>query len=1031
MRFAATLLFAFHMAMGVFAGNNGLSAGTAVPGWIDTVPPKVEVLPKTVYHSSVFMITLSANKRTTFYVGQNDRKRMQEYKTPISVTRDTTLTLYFYGEDDLGNKSRVDSMRYVLDRRPPRLAISPERGYYQKGVVVKFSVDKPCRFEFCHDPGKGGFWKPVDDSVQVTTGVFEGFVAAIDSAGNRSVSGFLKYVVDTTTFKVTVDPAGGIFNKPRRIALDGPTGVQVFLTFDPLAPPEWFKKYDKPVAVPSGLSVLRFYGKNASGRISDIRKETYILDTVPPRIQYRVLAGSAADTLFLSIKKKGDIHFTLDGTLPSQESPGFKNDEKSNSRGISVVVPHVGKGIVEAIAWDEAGNESDLFEWERKYDTIPPVLEIKPAGGLFNRPFTVFIVSNKHAKIYYSNDGSKPTTGSLLQDRMGIAVSREGETVIKYFGLDDADNKSEIKTARFTLDTRPPTVKVQIEGTQQEKNFLVRLLPSEPATIYYETTGTTPTEKSALFRDVIPLQSGQTLSYFAVDSAGNKSEVFVMDELKKPRITASPEGGSFNHRVTVKFLKNLDGTVFYRFPPDTAFRPCKDSLLIKDEGLHTLEYYLMSNEGLRSPLRRNEYYTDWTPPKVTVSLKKGVNDSVSVFFESNKNASIYYTIDGTNPLYSAKTFAAGNKYMLSHDRVSILRKGDVKLAFYAEDVQGNQSAVTILDVLKPRVVPNVPASRDHIYDRLLSIDLNTYDQANIYYARHGHVPTLDSAIFKTPITLIKSDTITAFAVDASGFRGDPDTLVYRIDLPPSPHFIVGPDTLYAGSSLTFDASSTIDNESPLNELLFRWDFTGDGHFDTRAVHEPRVAYTYSKPGKYDPTLEVTDPDKHVEKLTRTILVREHCPSEMVSVADDTGRSFCIDRYEWPNGAGKVPETNVSWVEAKIACIDAGKRLCTRQEWQAVCRGGSRNTYPYGDAYDKKQCATEGAKPYKSGTFKKCGSSGVYDMVGNVWEWVEDKQGDYPVMMGGSYNDGKDAHCDQSVPGTMAAKAPDAGFRCCK
>jgi eukaryotic-like serine/threonine-protein kinase len=176
---------------------------------------------------------------------------------------------------------------------------------------------------------------------------------------------------------------------------------------------------------------------------------------------------------------------------------------------------------------------------------------------------------------------------------------------------------------------------------------------------------------------------------------------------------------------------------------------------------------------------------------------------------------------------------------------------------------------------------------------------------------------------------------------------------------------------------------------------------------------------------------VTDPNKHTASITRTILVREHCPGEMVSVAEDTGRSFCIDKYEWPNEVGKAPQTNVSWVEAKIACIDAGKRLCSRKEWQVACRSGTRNVYPYGDVYDNKQCSTEGIKPSKSGFFRKCSSSGLFDMVGNVWEWVEDKQGDYPIMLGGSYNDGKDAHCSQLIPGTVAVKASDAGFRCCK
>ena len=97
----------------------------------------------------------------------------------------------------------------------------------------------------------------------------------------------------------------------------------------------------------------------------------------------------------------------------------------------------------------------------------------------------------------------------------------------------------------------------------------------------------------------------------------------------------------------------------------------------------------------------------------------------------------------------------------------------------------------------------------------------------------------------------------------------------------------------------------------------------------------------------------------------------------------------------------------------------------------MCRSGSTTAYPYGNAYDPDRCATEGGQVWRSGSFERCVGQGVYDMVGNAWEWVEDKRGDYPLMMGGSYKDGKDAHCGLIVPGTLATRAEDVGFRCCK
>ncbi len=174
--------------------------------------------------------------------------------------------------------------------------------------------------------------------------------------------------------------------------------------------------------------------------------------------------------------------------------------------------------------------------------------------------------------------------------------------------------------------------------------------------------------------------------------------------------------------------------------------------------------------------------------------------------------------------------------------------------------------------------------------------------------------------------------------------------------------------------------------------------------------------------------------------------RSLCPEGMASVD-----RACIDRYEahlvtrGPRGeltphphflrpeegvvyearseAGVYPQAYISRVESAAACAEAGKRLCTRKEWQRACRyqaeGRPERTYPYGDHAEPKRCNTE--KPHlltlrfgadstrwhyadfndpgldqepgflaKTGEYPGCvGDAGVYDLVGNLHEWVSD------------------------------------------
>ncbi|XXX75742.1 SUMF1/EgtB/PvdO family nonheme iron enzyme [Sorangium sp. So ce134] len=168
-----------------------------------------------------------------------------------------------------------------------------------------------------------------------------------------------------------------------------------------------------------------------------------------------------------------------------------------------------------------------------------------------------------------------------------------------------------------------------------------------------------------------------------------------------------------------------------------------------------------------------------------------------------------------------------------------------------------------------------------------------------------------------------------------------------------------------------------------------------------------------------------------------------CPADMVLVG-----GFCIDRYEAHlvtdaggelaihphfrrpepgvryvarSEAGVFPQAYISRVEAKAACAAAGKRLCTRREWQRACRGNGVHRYPYGPRGERGRCNTGKAhllrevfgehppggwsyerhfnspelnqKPgflARSGDYTGCASElGVHDMIGNLHEWVSD------------------------------------------
>ena len=149
-----------------------------------------------------------------------------------------------------------------------------------------------------------------------------------------------------------------------------------------------------------------------------------------------------------------------------------------------------------------------------------------------------------------------------------------------------------------------------------------------------------------------------------------------------------------------------------------------------------------------------------------------------------------------------------------------------------------------------------------------------------------------------------------------------------------------------------------------------------------------------------------------------------------------GKTVCVDAYEYPNEADATPRDMVSQEQAEELCKQAGKHLCSIDEWQAACRGKDKTRFSYGDGYKQNKCNTNTKAMKRSGRKEQCRSwFGMYDMNGNLWEWTSTKSKDHPNMFlvaGGAWNTNNKSKCtDSKFSFYPQNQYPSVGFRCCK
>ncbi len=648
-------------------------------------------------------------------------------------------------------------------------------------------------------------------------------IAAVSGYAN-SLPVSATYTINLPGATAAFSPAGGTYSSAQTVTISSAApSATIYYTTNGSTPTTGSPVYSGPITVSAtetlkAIAVASGYSSNAPA------SATYTINLAAATPAFSPAGGtytSAQSVTISAATPSATIYYTINGSTPTTSSPVY-------SGPIAVSTTETLKAI--AVASGSSASAPGSAAYTINLPAAAPAFS--PAGGTYASAQSVTISTATPATIYYTTNGSTPTTSSPAYS--GPITVSTTET-LKAIAVASGSSASAPGSATFTINLPAAAPAFSPAGGTYTSAQTVSIVTSTPATIYYTANGSTPTTSSPVYSGPITVSASETLKAIAVASGssasapGSATYTINLPAAGMQSPTINPAGGTYTSAQRVKISAEHRATIYYTTNgsiPTTSSSVYSGSITVS--ATETLKAIAVAN-GYSPSAPASASFTIAPPaPTPSFSVAPGTYSSaqrvaISATVSSSSanvltagsttpSVTIYYTTNGTtpttsSPVYTEPITVSASETVMAIAMASGYSPSSVALSSYTINVAATVAAPA----------PTIsPVGGTYAAAQTVKISAGSH-WATIYYTTNRTTPTTSSPVYSGPITVSASETLTAIAVVSGYSPSAPVAASYTIGTraSDSPSFSVTTNpaaiTLAAGQSGTATVFVTPQN----------------------------------------------------------------------------------------------------------------------------------------------------------------------------------------------------------------------------